>query len=65
MFVLKNQRGGMAALVPPFSRYQDAFNYRAAHNLVGARVVEVDPGVSHWGGDDERAEARQMGLSAL
>jgi hypothetical protein len=25
---------------PRFARYVDAFNYRAAHNLVGARVVE-------------------------
>lgn len=64
MFVLKNQRGAVV-MAPPFSRYHDAFNYRAAHNLVGARVVEVDPGANHFGGDDERAEARQMGLSAL
>ena len=25
---------------PKFTRYVDAFNYRAAHNLIGARVVE-------------------------
>ena len=25
---------------PPFRRYVDAFNYRAAHNLVGARIIE-------------------------
>ena len=26
---------------PEFSRYVDAFNYRALHNLIGARVIEV------------------------
>jgi len=25
---------------PEFTRYQDAFNYRVRHNLVGARIVE-------------------------
>ena len=25
---------------PPFARYVDAFNYRADHNLVGARIIE-------------------------
>ncbi len=29
-----------ALIGPPFGRYVDAFNYRAAHNLVGARVIE-------------------------
>lgn len=26
---------------PEFARYVDAFNYRATHYLVGARIVEI------------------------
>lgn len=36
---LKLQSGAIVG--PLFGRYVDAFNYRAAHNLVGARVIEV------------------------
>lgn len=63
MFQLKNQKGQPVG--PPFYRWQDAFNHRVAINGVGLRINELDD-VPHFAGrDDERAEARQMGVSAL
>jgi len=38
LYQLKTQSGKIIG--PEFSRYADAFNYRATHNLIGARIVE-------------------------
>ena len=45
MYKLVNQSGkplfNANGELVTFSRYADAFNHRAAHNLIGYRVIEI------------------------